>query len=162
MPRPAALTRNEISHRLELSYKSWPPSFTRGCTAPPSRHYRRLWCHGEPRAPAAFTAKSCHSYLPLAPTKLPHSLVGQIEPPVRQSRASSGHCHRLPPCPPSGPLPTASEYANRALANPGPSPAASSAKTAGELAGIRPTAPPPCLKGYIVRLQVILGCFVQN
>jgi hypothetical protein len=29
-------------HRLELSYKSWPPSLTRGCTVLPSRHCRRL------------------------------------------------------------------------------------------------------------------------
>jgi hypothetical protein len=49
--------------RLELSYKSWPSSLTRGCTALPSRHCRRLRAHGEPLAPAAFTANTCCSYL---------------------------------------------------------------------------------------------------
>jgi hypothetical protein len=46
-------------HRLELSYKSWPPSFTRGCTALPSRHCLRLGAHGEPLAPAACNVITC-------------------------------------------------------------------------------------------------------
>jgi hypothetical protein len=50
-------------HRLELSYKSWPPSLTCGCTALPSRHCRCLGAHGEPLAPAAFTSNTCCSYL---------------------------------------------------------------------------------------------------
>jgi hypothetical protein len=46
--------------------------------------------------------------------------------------------------------------------NPTSIPATSTASPAAGLTGISPAAPPPSSKGYIVRLQVLPGCFCVN
>jgi hypothetical protein len=140
-----------------LAIKGSTPSVTR-VAGPLSRHCRPISAHGESHLRPLFNANTCHSYLPLAPTKLPRSLVGHTGPPVRRSGASSGHRRRSPPSPPAGPLPAACKHTNRSIVTPRPSPATSPAKAADEVAGIRPTAPPPCPWTTLLTLTSFQGC----
>jgi hypothetical protein len=129
-------------NRLELSYKSWPQSFTGGCTTLPRRHCRCLGAHSEPLALAACTAITCCPYLPQDSPQLFPSLVAPAKPPARRRNRSRGG-RRLTPLPmPSGHLSAATKHLNRFPTVPRPSPAAPPAIPAAGLAGIRRAAPP--------------------
>jgi hypothetical protein len=84
------------------------------------------------------------------------------EPAVRRNQGSRSGRRLTPPPLPSDHLPAVSKHPNRALGNPTPSPAVSLAKTAGELAGIRPVALPPLAQGLHCRAPKHPGCFVQT
>jgi hypothetical protein len=128
----------------KLGYKSSSPPVARGNTTPPSRHCRPISAHGELHPSAACNVNTCHSRLPLAPTKLPRPLVGHAEPPARQSRAPNGRRRWPPPHLTVGRLSAVSKHPSRFPATPRPSPATSPAKAAGEVTGIRLAASPPC------------------
>jgi hypothetical protein len=122
---------------------------------PPDRHRRALPSVGSP-SPGTHLAHS------LGLLVAPPFTFARAKLPARRSNTSSGARRRPPPWPPVGTGPATSKHLDRDPVNPRPSPAASPAKTAGELAGFRPAAPPLCLKGYIARPQKLPGCFVQT
>jgi hypothetical protein len=95
----------------------------RRSTRPRGRHCCPIGAHAEIHLRPLFTADTCCSRLPLAPTEVPSPLVGHTEPPARRSNHSSGRRHRSPPYTPSGRLPAASEHPNQARSTPSSSPA---------------------------------------
>jgi hypothetical protein len=90
----------------------------RRSTRPRGRHCCPISAHGEIHLRPLFTADTCCSRLPLAPTEVPPPLASHAEPPARRSNHSSGRRHRPPPYTPSGRLPAASEHPNRARSTP--------------------------------------------
>jgi hypothetical protein len=112
------------------------------------------------RDPLALARKETPSPPPCSPLKADQPLPVRTAPwPGRCRRAMAnphGELH-LPPMP-AGPLPAVCKHTNRSLVTPRPSPATSPAKAAGEVAGIRPAAPPHAPWTTLLALNSLRGC----